>query len=192
MVTFTSSGNSDGNNFGFGATGFESCGVKLTDGLTPDFTGTYATSITLAIKADAGGGGTGEYKGFVQTAGGSTTFTTLKSFSYGAAAGAYTNTEFDLPSEEIEDNGIVGVTITAFAGGLACEAWDTTDQSGDYVPMRGNDGDPIVFTGTEGVGTAIRDGMTVTIVASATAPASNITFPQIPEPKFIINSAFKA
>mgnify|MGYP004454347945 len=190
MATFTSSGNADGNNFGFGAAGYESVGVKLTNGLTPDFTGTYGTTITLAIKADGSDdAGTGEYKGFVQTAGGSTTFTDAASFTFVEGEGDYTNTEFNLPTAEIEDDGIVGILITDLpsgnSGGLDCEAWDTTNQSGDYIPQRGNSS---VSMGN------IRAGMTVTIVSGTTPPAtaSNITFPQIPKGKLIINSGFKS
>jgi len=185
MVTFTSSGNSTANPFGFGASSsYASCGVKLTDSLTPDFTGTYGTSITLAIRADAGApdAGTSSYKGFVQTAAGSTTFTSPKSFSYPSFDAGYDNIEFDLPIEEIEDDGIVGITITDEKE-LDCQGWDNTNQSGAYVPMRGNSAASM---------SAIRVGMTVTIVSSATAPTSNVTFPQIPEPKFIKNSAFNA
>jgi len=156
-ITFTSIDNQIANDFSFGASGYESCGVKLTDDLTPDFTGSNAVSITLAIKADgSGSGGTGTYKGFVQTAGGSTTFTALKSFSYGAGTGSFVNTEFDLPSEEIEDDGIVGVTITAFTGGLNCQGWDQTAQQVWYVPMRGNSSPSM---------SSIRVGMTVTVKA---------------------------
>ena len=185
MVTFTSSGNSTANPFDFGSSStYASCGVKLTDGLTPDFTGTYGTSITLAIRAAAGApdAGTSSYKGFVQTAGGSTTFTDAKSFSYPSFDAGYDSIEFDLPSEEIEDDGIVGITITDETD-LDCQCWDNTNQSGDYIPQRGNS--------SASMGN-IRVGMTVTIVASATAPASNITFPQIPESKYIKNSAFKS
>ena len=190
MVTFSSSGNSGVNNFGFGASGYESVGVKLTDGLTPDFTGTYGTTISLGIKADGSdAAGTGEYKGFVQTAGGSTTFTDATSFTFVEGEGDYTNTEFNLPAEEIEDDGIVGILITDLpagnSGGLDCQAWNTTNQSGAYIPQRGN--------ASASMGD-IRTGMTVTIVSSATPPAtaSNITFPQIPESKYIKNSAFKS
>ena len=183
MVTFTSSGNSGANDFDFGATAFASCGVKLTDGLTPDFTGTYGTTITLALKAASSGeAGSGTYKGFVQTAGGSTTFTDTASFDFPAGASGYSNIQFNLPTEEIEDDGIVGITITDGAD-VSCEAWNTTDQSGDYIPQRGNSSASM---------SDIRAGMTVTIVSSATAPASNITFPQIPESKYIKNSAFKS
>ena len=119
MVTFSSSGNSGVNNFGFGASGYESVGVKLTDGLTPDFTGTYGTTISLGIKADGSdAAGTGEYKGFVQTAGGSTTFTDATSFTFVEGEGDYTNTEFNLPADEEQFN------VASKSMDWALLAWD--------------------------------------------------------------------
>jgi len=182
MVTFTSSGNSGFNPTSFGVeSGTESIGILLKNSLSPNLTGLTASSITLTIKADTGDGGDGTYKGFVQTAAGSTTFTDTTALSYNSE---YTATEFTLPDEDIENNGIVGILIISAEGGaIATQGWDTTDQSGAYIPQRGN---------ASAVMNNIRVGMTVTIVAIDTTPSSNITFPQIPEPKYFINSAFKS
>ena len=177
VTTFTSSGNSNHNNFGFGATGYESCGVLLKNSLTPDMTGLNAVSITLSIRADTGGASTGTYKGFVQTAGGSTTWTPgpALSFSYVASTDPYTPVTFQLPDVAIENDGIVGITVTAFANGLDCDAWDTTDQQGDYVPKRGN--------AAANMAENIRNGMTVTITAGGD-PASTGT--RLPPPPIVL------
>jgi len=182
MVTFTSSGNSGANPTSIGVE-LMSFGIKLTNSLTPDLTGLTAETLTLNMKADSGGSGSGTYKGFVQTAAGVTTFTDIIAFSYPAAASSYDAITFTLPTESIEDDGIVGILIITTGIAIAIECWDTTDQSGNYVPMRGN---------TVPVLSSIRTGATTTVVTASAPSSSNITFPQIPEPKNIINSAFNS